>query len=455
MIGSYGRRIRSGARFPAALGGLSALACAILAVPSHAQTGSVHTSRLTVSVPRQGEYMVRLLPGKGAKDPHQLPSEFREAVTQVDYELDQLGEGPRIAIDNMSTGETAIRPLTGERAPKKGVLDLKEIDFDHQRELQVRVTYKDKPVTVARVELRPRDAAPRVGVLDPTMKGILSFSDVPLGRLRLSVIYGNKYTQTQDVELASARKPGPVVLDVAVANRTSTVDQVSPSPEQTPAKPEPAAAAPATPGAPAPRAGSGGLTGLLGTVLGLILGAGAIWLLYRWSTSGGMAATLQKAGIEVSGPPAETPAPTPWTPNAPPPPVVADTSRCQFCGEPRNAAGECACSTTASTTAGAAAGAAGASPRLIGNGGVYSGSIFAVGGAVTIGRDASCGIALPQDNSISRTHAALRQDANGFVIEDRGSSNGVFVNGVRITAERPLRSGDEIQIGNSRFRFEA
>jgi pSer/pThr/pTyr-binding forkhead associated (FHA) protein len=39
-------------------------------------------------------------------------------------------------------------------------------------------------------------------------------------------------------------------------------------------------------------------------------------------------------------------------------------------------------------------------------------------------------------------------------VTDLGSSNGVFVNGVRIGGSQPLRSGDEVQIGNTRFRFE-
>ena len=42
----------------------------------------------------------------------------------------------------------------------------------------------------------------------------------------------------------------------------------------------------------------------------------------------------------------------------------------------------------------------------------------------------------------------------GFVIRDQGSSNGTFVNGARVT-EAPLRPGDEVSIGGTRFRFEA
>ncbi len=43
---------------------------------------------------------------------------------------------------------------------------------------------------------------------------------------------------------------------------------------------------------------------------------------------------------------------------------------------------------------------------------------------------------------ISRRHARLFQQNNGYAIEDLGSSNGTFVNGERLAAPRQLFSGD-------------
>lgn len=62
-----------------------------------------------------------------------------------------------------------------------------------------------------------------------------------------------------------------------------------------------------------------------------------------------------------------------------------------------------------------------------------------------IGRDPDCGISLP-DRSVSRYHAELRRDGDGFVIEDRGSKNGTFVNGEAIEGARSLEDGDEVSI---------
>jgi predicted component of type VI protein secretion system len=59
------------------------------------------------------------------------------------------------------------------------------------------------------------------------------------------------------------------------------------------------------------------------------------------------------------------------------------------------------------------------------------------------------------DRRISRLHARISQRENGFILEDLGSSNGVFVNGERITSAFQLRSGDQIGLGSHhRFRFE-
>ncbi len=76
------------------------------------------------------------------------------------------------------------------------------------------------------------------------------------------------------------------------------------------------------------------------------------------------------------------------------------------------------------------------------------------GGAVTLGRGALNPIRL-RDDEVSRTHAQIRFDesAGGFVISDRQSSNGTFVNGEAIQT-RKLVSGDQIAVGTTAFMFQ-
>jgi hypothetical protein len=64
---------------------------------------------------------------------------------------------------------------------------------------------------------------------------------------------------------------------------------------------------------------------------------------------------------------------------------------------------------------------------------------------VTIGRSTTCDLVLPH-SSVSRVHAVVRLEGDGFVVEDR-SSFGCFVNGERISGPKPLGGGDLLTIG--------
>jgi hypothetical protein len=90
---------------------------------------------------------------------------------------------------------------------------------------------------------------------------------------------------------------------------------------------------------------------------------------------------------------------------------------------------------------------------VVGLRGDLSGKRFPVGDApVTFGRGDDNDIVI-HDPAVSRLHAELGQEADGFVISDRGSSNGTRVNGVVITSQR-LQPGDEITIASHPFSFE-
>src|SRR5262249_48582092 len=60
------------------------------------------------------------------------------------------------------------------------------------------------------------------------------------------------------------------------------------------------------------------------------------------------------------------------------------------------------------------------------------------------------------DAQASGHHAVIRPEGQGYVVIDRGSTNGTWVNGQRLEAEKPrvLRSGDVIRIGNTVFTYE-
>jgi pSer/pThr/pTyr-binding forkhead associated (FHA) protein len=69
----------------------------------------------------------------------------------------------------------------------------------------------------------------------------------------------------------------------------------------------------------------------------------------------------------------------------------------------------------------------------------------------TVGRSPDCDVFL-DDVTVSRRHAqVLRQDGR-FVIEDKGSLNGTFLNRRRIESGQ-LEDGDEVQIGKYKLTF--
>jgi HD-GYP domain-containing protein (c-di-GMP phosphodiesterase class II) len=59
------------------------------------------------------------------------------------------------------------------------------------------------------------------------------------------------------------------------------------------------------------------------------------------------------------------------------------------------------------------------------------------------------------DMSVSRLHAEVLLSDGGWVVRDRGSSNGTVLNDVRIArTPQPLRQGDRIRVGNLVFRVD-
>ena len=64
---------------------------------------------------------------------------------------------------------------------------------------------------------------------------------------------------------------------------------------------------------------------------------------------------------------------------------------------------------------------------------------------IRIGRAPDCDVRLDL-RWISRAHALIRLEGAQYMLEDAGSRNGVFVNGQRVTAPRPLQDGDRVQL---------
>ncbi len=73
---------------------------------------------------------------------------------------------------------------------------------------------------------------------------------------------------------------------------------------------------------------------------------------------------------------------------------------------------------------------------------------------LTVGRRLDSDIALSWDVEVSRAHALLEQVGEQWTLVDDGlSSNGSFVNGVRVGGRQRLRQGDRLCFGNTQLLF--
>jgi len=68
----------------------------------------------------------------------------------------------------------------------------------------------------------------------------------------------------------------------------------------------------------------------------------------------------------------------------------------------------------------------------------------------TIGRETACDMTLA-DLTVSRWHASLQRDADGWLLADLGSTNGTRLNGWRVKGPIPVRAGDLVSFGAVTF----
>lgn len=85
--------------------------------------------------------------------------------------------------------------------------------------------------------------------------------------------------------------------------------------------------------------------------------------------------------------------------------------------------------------------------QLVMRAGPNPGTTFALeGDLLTIGRDSTNTIVI-NDAEVSRRHSRLTLQGGKYLIEDLGSTNGTFVNNIRLSGPHVLKSGELISLG--------
>lgn len=72
-----------------------------------------------------------------------------------------------------------------------------------------------------------------------------------------------------------------------------------------------------------------------------------------------------------------------------------------------------------------------------------------IAGEITLGREPDCTISIDDDAYVSSLHLRVFDYEGQPMVEDLGSTNGTFHNGVRLTGTKLLHPGDRLQVGTT------
>jgi predicted component of type VI protein secretion system len=77
---------------------------------------------------------------------------------------------------------------------------------------------------------------------------------------------------------------------------------------------------------------------------------------------------------------------------------------------------------------------------------------FPLRGEIQLGRDKSNGVVIA-DQKVSRHHALLSPLEDTFILNDQGSANGTYLNGVLISQPTRLKDRDKVTLGDTTFIY--
>lgn len=418
----------------------------IWAMPlAFAQAGTSGGAVGKLSFPSAGERQAWVAAQVGETPPAQP---ITGTGATLDVPLEGVGPRDQVFVWDLGSGNIAARPASRARSGWA----VSPTDEKWIGEVRVNLTRDAKPVASGRVRLTVGGKTREV-LLSPSQKGQVTFFAVPPGVARVDVAYptpdGTHSEPTQLVDLKLRRETPIVTLTVAASKAAETVE--SEAGATTGAGPAGQAAATATGTAPGASVLPPVRTSPLGSAivylvsLGLAGAAGYYALKWMQKNPKQLEAGLTKLGVKVPDPDATASGPPLSAPPAPEPvrPILLDDAAPTVIGGP-------ALASSAAGMAGTTTAAVAGTPRLVRENG---GTTELVEGETPIGREVPGALAMPTEDTLSRRHAVVVRSGDTVTVRDLGSTNGTFVNGVRVD-EAVLRPGDAVQFGAVRFRYE-
>ncbi|MFQ3549222.1 MAG: FHA domain-containing protein [Armatimonadota bacterium] len=354
----------------------------------------------------------------------------------VEYEISkETLEEFRKADADKKTEEAKSDEKNKKSAEGGKVIELKSKDFEYVRLVRLAIINEDGEFLESGIiNLTDGLNKKHKALLTPANNGVVSFFNVASGEANIKIdTEGIKRTKDSDIEVPIERDTIDFSAEIKVAGDVYTIAKAEN--EQKSAKTDEDKTAP-------PKSAGTVLQSIAGFIFLLII----IAVIYAILKAKGVTAkkTFETLGVNTQSDES--------SPIQSEPQQQKDPNICQFCGQTKKADGSCAC--TVFPTSPAMSSQSTGIPKIVGVQGVYSGSMFEItSDNLTIGREASNPIALPNDSTVSRKHCTVYKSGGMIYIRDEGSSNGTFVNDIKIT-EQSLNSGDRVRIGDTIFRFE-
>lgn len=363
------------------------------------------------------------------------------SVTGISAEI-EVEPGKVIGVFDEATGKAAER--SADLVIKDKTWKLKSEDFTRLGRLEVTVAHDFKPVAAGQVKVTSGGES-RDGLLTPGDKGKLEFWNLPLKPLTLSFItkLDGAEIKTPAMTMTPAPAKGGMTASITVSEKVETIEATGAEKEGSTPK-EPASEGKGAEGEAKPKpTGSNPLGTFISLIIGLaILGAigYAVYAYFKGSPDQAKD-LLKKAGLD---PDAAQQAAQAQTPTAPAPQPLQKIVLDDAAPTPSSTAG------VAMAPVVGASGAPSASQRLVGANGE---SYVIADGETKLGREGA-DIVFGADSGVSRSHATILSSGGQMTITDHGSTNGTYVNGVKISAPTPLKAGDLLILGTVRLRCE-
>jgi hypothetical protein len=396
-------------------------------------------SKITLQFPDAGRREVWI----GSKLPDGTkPSTTESEAKSLEIPIASTAKADKIFVWDRTSGNVAVKPIQDILT----TWEVKPTDYKYIGVVRVMVQSQDKPVSAASVTLSDAKRS-QTQILDPSSKGVLEFYCIFPGEVKISTTYkADGKTREPDVissQIALKRDNADRTIAVNLPDKVETIavkdTEISESAKSEAETDKEKAASKDIVVRQPNRIGQA-------IVMLLVLAAagGLVYFAIKFFNNNPdqVKHNLQKLGVQIpepGDPDNANPTSAPAAPVAPQPqPQIvlggADPTPLQTPYTPQSAV---------PTPTG--------TPRLVAENGV----VFDLQeGSAIVSREADGDIVLLNEGSVSRRHAEVIRQGTTITVKDLGSTNGTYVNGVKINGDTVLEIGDRVQFGAIRLRYE-